>query len=253
MSRTKYTRPAVACPDCGKPMTGQGERCRPCAVRNRWKDFVAPVFKCVDCSKPIARYSERCQRCTAIQRWKDFSPEMKKTLGEIAGRRAWKHGGKDTPEFKVWTAMKNRCYNKNGQDYEKYGGRGIKPCEALRISFVAFFAYMGPRPGPEYSIDRHPDNNGGYTCGSCDDCKANGWKSNCRWATVSQQACNRRNNRMISFQGKTMTLSEWARSLGMPRDVLDWRFKLGWSIERAFTEPMRKMRNSRVSSGKSQE
>jgi hypothetical protein len=78
--------------------------------------------------------------------------------------------------------MKTRCLNRNREDWPDYGGRGIKICERWLASFLDFFADVGPRPGPEYSIDRI-NNDGNYEPG------------NVRWATIKQQANNRRPRR----------------------------------------------------------
>lgn len=79
--------------------------------------------------------------------------------------------------------MKRRCYRKENDNYYLYGGRGIIVCdrwlEPNGQGFVNFCEDMGPRPGPEYSIDRiNPDGN--YE------------PSNCRWATASEQSKNQR-------------------------------------------------------------
>ena len=86
----------------------------------------------------------------------------------------------NTVEYATWERMKNRCYNTNSPDYEDYGGRGITVCERWRTSFENFFADMGLRPSTNHSLDRYPNNDGNYEPG------------NCRWATRSQQARNRR-------------------------------------------------------------
>lgn len=103
-----------------------------------------------------------------------------------------KHGmsrkGQWAPEYTVWSGMLNRCGHygthmqrrKNPRSWPYYAGRKIVVCERWRNSFEAFFKDMGPRPSPEHSIDRFPDNTGNYEPG------------NCRWATRKQQVANRK-------------------------------------------------------------
>lgn len=86
----------------------------------------------------------------------------------------------NTPEHRVWRGMQERCYNARRQDWPDYGGRGITVCDRWRDSFETFLADMGPRPSPKHSVDRI-DNAKGYEPG------------NCRWATATEQARNRRN------------------------------------------------------------
>lgn len=93
------------------------------------------------------------------------------------------------PEYNIWGAMKQRCYNPNNKAYQDYGGRGITVCDRWKNSFKNFLDDMGPRPSKDHSIDRI-DVNGNYC------------KENCRWADRTIQARNQR-IRKTSISGCT--------------------------------------------------
>lgn len=125
--------------------------------------------------------------------------------------------------------MRQRCNDPGSKSYARYGGRGIKVSERWD-SFPNFLADMGSRPSPRHSLERI-DNAKGYEPG------------NARWATATEQANNRRSSRLITYQGETLTSAEWTRRTGLARHIIEQRLdKLGWSVERAFTTPVRPLR-----------
>jgi hypothetical protein len=126
----------------------------------------------------------------------------------------------------TWTAMVYRCTSPNSSSYHKYGGRGIAVCERW-LTYENFVNDMGERPGKEYTIDRI-DNEKGYFPG------------NCKWSTAKEQATNRRQRkdaRLITYNGEEKPLKQWAEEFGLEYYTLDARIKRGWSVERALTEP----------------
>lgn len=105
------------------------------------------------------------------------------TIRADLAARNFKHGhasgGKETPEFRSWRAMIERCENPNHIGYKYYGARGIKVCERWRSSFADFLLDMGLKPSPKHTLDRY-QNFHNYRPG------------NCRWATAKEQRANQR-------------------------------------------------------------
>lgn len=139
---------------------------------------------------------------------------------------ALKHGHarklkKITPTYYAWIDMRRRCENPNHRAYKWYGARGITVCDRWQ-SFETFLSDVGEKP-EGHSLDRI-DNQKGYE------------PSNCRWADSYQQNANRRTVRLLTFAGKTQSVTAWAQELGMGQSTLQWRMAHGWSTERALTE-----------------
>jgi len=149
------------------------------------------------------------------------------SLREAARVRQTTHSLNGTTEHRTWSGMRNRCINPSNRSYAEYGGRGIS-VDPRWDSFERFLSDMGPRPSKMHSLDRYPDNNGPYS------------PENCRWATRLEQANNKRNNHELTFNGKTMNISQWAREVGISEDTLERRVNLlGWPTEKALTKPVR--------------
>lgn len=133
-----------------------------------------------------------------------------------------------SPEYGRFMRMRQRCLNPNDAAYPSYGGRGIKICQGWN-SFEQFIADLGEQPSPLHSMDRI-DNDGHYSCGKCPECVENGWPMNCRWATPLEQGGNKRNNVRITREGKTLTITEWAKELGIPPGTLMARRSRGTDV-----------------------
>lgn len=135
------------------------------------------------------------------------------------------HGMFGTQVYDIWHTMKQRCTNPNAHGYEWYGGRGIRVCQRWMESFEAFYQDVGPRPGPEYSLDRK-DSNGDYC------------KDNVRWATDIEQIRHRRNTTFVTAWDSTKPLAEWAAEYNLHIDTVRQRLNKGWSPEQALSTPL---------------
>ena len=122
--------------------------------------------------------------------------------------------------YEVWCNMRRRCLDPKNKSYKHYGGRGITVCERW-LDFSNFYADMGDPPSPKHTLDRI-DNNGGYC------------PSNCRWADTATQIRNRRTAFLITYNGVTQNLCDWAKQTGILPDTISSRIKLrGWTVGQA--------------------
>ena len=185
----------------------------------------------------------------------------------------------NTRLYDIWVNMKQRCFNQNDQAYQNYGGRGIAVCDEWKDDFQAFYDWSvsnGYQDG--LSIDRI-NNDGNYSPENCRWTDRNVQNRNRRnnhkityngvtktvveWAeeknipyelllnrlnklgwsverALTTPIEKRMHNCSLSFNGKTMNISEWAKETGISTNVIGTRLKRGWSVEDALTKPLRK-------------
>lgn len=135
------------------------------------------------------------------------------------------HGYSRTRLHNIWANMKARCKNKRCPTFKHYGGRGISVCKEWMESFEAFRDWA-LRNGYSEGLEIDRINNDGNYC-----------PENCRWATRKQQNRNTSQNRMITINGTTKNISEWAELSGVNYFTIRWRLRNGISGENLLTKP----------------
>lgn len=134
------------------------------------------------------------------------------------------HGLSGTDEYKIWKAMKARCYNPKHKSYAEYGGRGISVCDHWISSPESFIVDMGKRPSPKHSIERN-DANGPYS------------PDNCRWATQKEQMANTRRSVRVMHDGNLLTVADAAKIANITESALYYRLRKGCEGESGMTAP----------------
>lgn len=143
-----------------------------------------------------------------------YALEVQSRTGKLQAGRFRLDARYRTGIYGLWNTMIQRCHNPRASGFSKYGMLGVRVCDRWRESFDAFFADMGPRPSPQHSIDRI-DPNGHYE------------PSNCRWATRSEQA---RNKRRSKLRPADVDEIRRLRATGVPLRDLALRFGVSVSM-----------------------
>lgn len=191
------------------------------------------MWRCVcDCGKEkiIAGASLRhgnTKSCGCLQR---------DVVINMSTKHGFAHSGEIERLYRIWLAMKERCYNENNKGYKNYGGRGISVCEEWRNSYASF---------KKWAIESGYDENAKYGDCTIERIDVNGdyCPENCTWVSKKKQANNTRRNHFLTYNGETHTIAEWAEITGIGYNAIRQRINnLGWPIERALTEPMRTTR-----------
>ena len=135
-------------------------------------------------------------------------------------------GGKPDLFIATYNSMVARCYNPNSPCYRRYGGRGIGVCEEWKNSKVAFHKWCEETYIEGRTLDRI-DNNRGYS------------PDNCRWATKTQQARNRKSNVVYQTSKGIGCQAELSKVWGISEKLVSARIHRGWAPEKAFSTPPR--------------
>lgn len=174
--------------------------------------------------------------CGNIMRVTNYNLNITKKCHSCAGKEnaITTHGKTNTPEYRIWTAIIQRCCNKNNPTWDLYGGRGIAVSKRW-LKFENFILDMGVRPSNKHSIDRI-DNSKGYN------------RTNCRWSLSTEQQRNKRTSRLLTCNGITKNLVEWVSTTGIPGSTITNRLSRGWSEQKTLSTPSNKLfANNRAS------
>ena len=145
--------------------------------------------------------SGKTKSCGCLQ--KNVVANMKRT-----------HGLSNTRLFRIWQAMKQRCYNEKKNYYELYGGKGISVCDEWKADFLSFYNWsMANGYDDSKSIDRI-------------DSAKNYSPDNCRWASPSVQSSNKRDNNIVFYHGMSDTFTGMCRTLNVNRSTIQKRCRI---------------------------
>ena len=147
-----------------------------------------------------------------------MTPQQREAwLARITTHGAYRNNS-ETPEHYIWRSMLARCNNPNSQHYRYYGCKGITVCDDW-LTYTQFLTDMGCRPTKEHSLDRI-DSSQGYS------------KSNCRWATRSEQQKNKTTTKWYTDGTFTGTLVECAHYLNITKNTAYQRWKQWGTFEK---------------------
>lgn len=126
------------------------------------------------------------------------------------------HGMTKTRLYKLWTGMKQRCYNPKAEHFEDYGGRGIIVCERWVSSFENFYNDVHEGHKKHLTLERI-DANGIYE------------PLNFKWATRKEQQRNKRNTILLIIDGVSLPLPDWSDISGTNYQTIITRYFRKWS------------------------
>lgn len=175
-------------------------------VHNEYPTVTRWLFRC-DCGNMIETRTQRVVN--------GITKSCGCLAAELSRARLFQHGFSHTSTGVSWQMMMNRCFNERFPNFKTYGAKGITPCEYVREGPASLIYLIGERPRGK-SLDRI-NNYIGYYCGQCSQCVKNHWPMNIKWSTPKEQAQNSRVPKFVTFLGRTLCLSDWAKELEVER------------------------------------
>lgn len=158
---------------------------------------------------------------------------------EQTSKRAVRHGYHSHPAYRVWAHLKRRCYNVKAKEYPNYGGRGVEVCDEWKNNpgkFVEWAIQNGWAKGLDIDKDIKAKELG------LDPLLYS--PEMCQFVTRRHNLSERRNSVKITYNGFTKTMAQWDEDMGFTKGTLRRRIiKYKWSVEKAFTEPIKKNEN----------
>ena len=188
---------------------------------------VCAIKQCENSKRNLLQCQCECGNTTFVSRC-DLVSGKTKSCGclrkETTAIMRKTHGQSNSRLYRIWNAMKERCQCTTNIQYKDYGGRGIAVCDEWKNSFESFSNWaLSNGYADNLTIDRI-DTNDNYC------------PENCKWSTEKEQNSNKRNNHILSYNGKSQTIQQWSEETGICFTTILYRVNHGWPIERALTQ-----------------
>lgn len=155
---------------------------------------------------------------------------------DIMRKKLTTHGLRYHPLYKTWCNMLSRCYNLNNQDYDLYGGKGIKVCDEWNSknpegfkNFHDFMINNGWKYEEDFkkklTIDRYDSD--------LDYCP-----ENCRVVTMKVQGNNTSRNAYLQLNNYVFTEAIWSEITGINPNTIHKRKLKGWTDAEVLCTPL---------------
>lgn len=164
--------------------------------------------------------SGHSKSCGCFKREVDRAKNSAFTHGHTCGK-------KSSRLYNSWRGMLARCYDPKHNRFDCYGARGIVVCDAWRHDFQEFARWAYSNGYVEGLTIERREVNESYSPG------------NCRWATLREQASNKRNTVYVIYKGERITVKALSQECGIQYDTLKYRIRRGWPIEQAVAQKPR--------------